>query len=331
MDGAGSRYTILTQFRPCQQARPGSPPHPFYAMNRPKLKLLFIGGYSRCGSTILSNVLGEIDGFLNGGELMFIWDRIRSENGLCGCGAHVCKCEIWSRVIRTAFGGPEKLDCDQLIATRDREWTSTNLAKWLYLPGSRARLEKRIGDYLGHLEKLYAAIATELPGTTIIDSSKNPAYLYFLSLIPGLEIHVVHIVRDARANAYSWLAPKDGFVSKRPVESSLSWNARNLILDRAGARFGDRYMRVKYEEFVQEPKACVENILQHIGATGKDLSYMTPDGVMLKRNHCVYGNPDLFKSGKIQLKLDERWKAMTKGDKLVATTLTWPFMKRYGY
>lgn len=300
-------------------------------MNEKKLKLLYVGGYSRCGSTILSNVLGEVDGYLNAGELMFMWDRIKGANGLCGCGAHVCACPIWSRVIRTGFGAPDQIDCDVLIETRNREWTSSRIMQWLYLPGAKAKLAERIGVYLQHLEKLYSAIATELPGTTIIDSSKNPAYLYFLSMVQAVDIYVVHIVRDSRANAYSWLSQKEGFVPKSPWESSLSWNARNYILDRVGAKFGDRYMRVKYEDFVQNPKGCVESVLRHVGDAGKDLSYIADDGVALRTNHCVYGNPDLFKSGKIKLKLDERWKAMTRSDKVVTTALTWPFMKRYGY
>ena len=150
-------------------------------------------------------------------------------------------------------------------------------------------------------------------------------------MVQAVDIYVVHIVRDSRANAYSWLSQKEGFVPKSPWESSLSWNARNYILDRVGAKFGDRYMRVKYEDFVQNPKGCVESVLRHVGDAGKDLSYIADDGVALRTNHCVYGNPDLFKSGKIKLKLDERWKAMTRSDKVVTTALTWPFMKRYGY
>ena len=58
-------------------------------MNAKKLTVVYIAGYSRCGSTILSNVLGEIPGWFNAGELMYIWNRMSSPDGICGCGAHV--------------------------------------------------------------------------------------------------------------------------------------------------------------------------------------------------------------------------------------------------
>src|SRR3712207_8209479 len=50
------------------------------------VKVLYVVGLGRSGSTILSNSLGQIGGFFSGGELNFIWRHNVLENRLCGCG-----------------------------------------------------------------------------------------------------------------------------------------------------------------------------------------------------------------------------------------------------
>ena len=52
-----------------------------------RVKVLYIAGPGRSGSTVLGNVLGEIEGFFHGGELNFIWEHNLIENRLCSCGA----------------------------------------------------------------------------------------------------------------------------------------------------------------------------------------------------------------------------------------------------
>jgi len=38
----------------------------------PTARVLYIAGWGRSGSTILDNVLGQVDGFFSAGELMFL-------------------------------------------------------------------------------------------------------------------------------------------------------------------------------------------------------------------------------------------------------------------
>lgn len=73
-------------------------------MNRTKITLLYIGGFSRSGSTILSKILGEIDGFFNVGEPLYIWNSMLSRDGICGCGAQISKCKTWNRFLTRRLG-----------------------------------------------------------------------------------------------------------------------------------------------------------------------------------------------------------------------------------
>ena len=59
-----------------------------------RLKVLYLLGSSRTGSTLLDNILGEFDGFFSAGEVRFLWRRLL-ENRRCGCGQPIGGCEVW--------------------------------------------------------------------------------------------------------------------------------------------------------------------------------------------------------------------------------------------
>jgi hypothetical protein len=59
-----------------------------------RTKLLYIGGYSRSGSTLMLRVLGELPGFVAVGELFDIGDRSYRQNRLL---------RLWLRLPRVPF------------------------------------------------------------------------------------------------------------------------------------------------------------------------------------------------------------------------------------
>ena len=69
------------------------------------VKVLYVAGLGRSGSTILANTLGQVEGFFSGGELNFIWKHALIENRLCGCGKPSGECEFWGPVFDGEFGG----------------------------------------------------------------------------------------------------------------------------------------------------------------------------------------------------------------------------------
>jgi hypothetical protein len=70
--------------------------------------VLFIAGGGRSGSTILHNLLGQIDGFVAVGELRYIWGRAALKNQSCGCGVPFSQCVFWHDVMIKAFGGLDR-------------------------------------------------------------------------------------------------------------------------------------------------------------------------------------------------------------------------------
>jgi hypothetical protein len=67
------------------------------------LKVLYIAGVGRSGSTLLERVLGAMPGAVNGGELNAIFSRVAAQNQRCGCGEPFSECPFWTAVGERAF------------------------------------------------------------------------------------------------------------------------------------------------------------------------------------------------------------------------------------
>ena len=78
-----------------------------------QLKVLYIAGSGRSGSTILQNMLGEIEGFQPLGELCSIGHRYL-EKHRCGCGEPLDACGHWKAILNRAFGRFDRPAAHQL-------------------------------------------------------------------------------------------------------------------------------------------------------------------------------------------------------------------------
>src|SRR5207249_8771406 len=108
--------------------RPTSPPwtHPWPATSAagdttsmattgdgaPAVKVLYVAGSGRSGSTILDRILGQVDGFFSAGELCNLWGRGLLARRRCGCGTPVPDCPVWGAVLAEAFGGADQVDAE---------------------------------------------------------------------------------------------------------------------------------------------------------------------------------------------------------------------------
>ena len=68
----------------------------------PAMKVLFLAGKGRSGGTLLANLLGQVPGFFNVGELNRLWDWGLVSNYLCGCGVPVRECPTWTAILDEA-------------------------------------------------------------------------------------------------------------------------------------------------------------------------------------------------------------------------------------
>ena len=67
-------------------------------MSSEKIRILYVSGAGRSGSTLLELMLGQINGFTAAGELRHFWERGVLKNQLCSCGRHFDDCSFWQEV-----------------------------------------------------------------------------------------------------------------------------------------------------------------------------------------------------------------------------------------
>ena len=296
------------------------------------IKVLYIAGWGRSGSTILDNILGQVKGVVSVGELRYIWDRGMIQNRLCGCGAPFRDCDTWKTVFDKAFGGFDGIDPHQMLALRDRCDRTRNL-----MFGRRMNSEAFI-TYRSTLQRLYVAISSVTGAELIVDSSKTPAHGRMLLDIPDLEVSILHLIRDPRAVAYSWQRKKlmddgaDEYMSRfGAVRTSLMWDAMQLATEKLNLN-REQYARLLYEEFVAQPREVLQDLLTRLQMTGSKLPFVEERTVVLEAVHGFSGNPSRFKRGTIVLRLDDEWRNKMSGTgRTIVGVLTSPLLARYGY
>jgi hypothetical protein len=290
------------------------------------LRVLFIGGYGRSGSTLLDRVLGETPGVQSLGEVRHLWREGLGENRRCGCGMPFQDCPYWMAVLRGAFGA-DGVEAGQMLALQqrvDRWWRIPALAA--ASPGEEAR------RYAGVVADLYHAAAAESGARLLVDSSKDVSHGYVLRNVamchPDIDVRVVHLVRDPRAVAFSWLRHKDNPGSGRPMDrwpawrTAVEWDVINAGV--AGLRrLGMPYLRVGYDELITAPRATVERILEFGGAPDAPVAVDGTGTVMLHPSHTAAGNPNRFRSGPTTIAGDSEWRTrMRARDRAVVSLLS---------
>ncbi|MCA1672772.1 MAG: sulfotransferase, partial [Actinobacteria bacterium] len=270
------------------------------AMLDERVKVLFIAGSGRSGSTLLANMLGQLDGYFSAGELRYLFERGVIENRLCGCGAHFRECRLWTAVADRAFGGMDERDAGQAVSRQHRCTRARHLPLMLAARWAPDRFSSRMAGYPEQLSRLYRAVREVTGSRVIVDSSKLPTYGYILGKAPAVDLSVVHLVRDPRAVAYSWTRKKaqpdrgwSGYMQPQaPVKSALLWNLWNASAAAMWGQLPRRYLLLRYEDFIDEPKESMGRILAMMGDDEPALSFLDGRRVTLLPNHTVAGNPD---------------------------------------
>lgn len=303
-------------------------------MDNNKIKVLYISGWGRSGSTILARILGQIDGFFHGGELRTIWVDGLKPNGVCGCGVLVRECPVWNAICDRAFGGINNINPPEITRLqRSTEPRTKEVLLSQFLPNSDAKIQTRLQAYHEILSKLYCSIREVMNSRVIVDDSNHPGYAHTLSMMPEIDLYLIHLIRDPRATAYSWSQrQKKGLGTYSIRNNSLGWDMRNIATEALARRVKGKYLRLFYEDFATHPKATIQKILNFLDEQSSNLPFISENEVQLGISHSVFGNPNRSSSGAIAIKLDDEWKRkLNPSDRKTVTTLTFPLLLKYGY
>jgi hypothetical protein len=301
--------------------------------------VLYIGGTSRSGSTLLECLLARLDNVVVLGEVQHLWQRGVRENQLCACGAAFADCPFWGEVGRRAFGGWDQVDTERVLTLADAVDRQRRMPRTARRHPS-ARVAADVEEYSEHYRRIYDA-AREISGAdVVVDSSKIPPTALCLSHNPRLDLRVLHIVRDSRGVAYSWTKtvtrPETGTGEAMPRfgmgKSTALWMSHNLWMSALSYR-GVPVTRIRYEELVQDAASVVRDAWARLDLPGSGELPMTDrTTIELQPTHSVAGNPMRFSLGTTTLRPDVAWRTkMPARDRRLVTALTYPVLRGMGY
>ncbi|TMR87971.1 sulfotransferase [Nonomuraea basaltis] len=287
-------------------------------------RVIYLGGLGRSGTTLLERLLGELPGVAALGEVVHLWERGVLAEELCGCGVPFPACAFWRQVGERAFGGWTSWLAEQVLALRRRV--------------DRTRRIARIGHRdLAEYARAYQLIYDATGARVVIDSSKH-ASLACCLVTSGVDVCVVHMVRDPRAVAHSWSRtverPEDGRPMTRwgPARTAMHWTAQNAALELLAGR-GACVTTVRYEDLLAAPERTLKVLAHELGlGAGPEFPFVKGRTAWLGPSHTVSGNPMRFHVGRVELRRDDSWvRGLPDGDRRLVNALTWPLRARYGY
>jgi hypothetical protein len=295
-------------------------------------RVAYVAGTGRSGSTLVAQYLERHSGGVHVGELRYLWERGVSENHLCECGSPFDRCEFWTEVMALAYG-------DDLARLSDElKQLSPRVDRIRRIPQAMTGAGRAYGEHrrrYGELvTPLYDAIAKIAGTDLVIDSSKDPSYLFLLSALDDIDVLPLHLVRDPRAVAYSWTRTrrrpeihwKEQYMrTLRPRRAALIWLEYNTAFELFMARRGSS-ARLRYEDFSEDPEATIDRLARTAGTTATAAA----DGN--SRGHSFSGNPMRFDRGPRVVTPDNEWEVgLPLRAQRVVTGLTLPLLPRYGY
>lgn len=302
------------------------------------MKVLYIGGAGRSGSTLLEIILGNLPSFFSVGEVRFFWEYVIRDNSRCGCLAALPDCLFWEKVIRRLKQEPFDLS---YIATLAQQIDRTHKTFWLQTPFPYRQAPTK--TFLTATKILYQTIVETADCDVLVDSSKVPSHLHLLHRIPEIDLHVLHLVRDGRAVAHAWnkqikrRLDETGHQVLMPQHSSIKsllvWMLENHFVTRLGQQLSTtRYTILRYEDFAQSPFPTLQKALDALGLDFADLSHLQNEQVELSSTHSVGGNPIRFQQRPIEIVLDEEWrKNMSTTNQKLLGLLATPTLRSFQY
>ncbi len=227
-------------------------------------KVVFVMGGGHCGSTLLDLILGSHTQAFSLGELKSLATYRLEDGALCG----ICKdaCPFWDgkvsrRVLRHAFLGAH---------------SRQPIVQALY---------KRYG---GMQVALYGHLAQAAGVSLLIDSSKSIWWIRrqcrAIALRPSTEAYLIHMIRDGRAVANSYLRryPERG-MERVATEWARDTKKREAYIQKFSA---SRRMTLSYEQLVSDPEGTAGWLCEWLGIE------MEPEMLRywLHDHHLVGGN-----------------------------------------
>jgi hypothetical protein len=242
-------------------------------VNRERLKVVYVMGAGRSGSTIFGVTLGNCADVFYAGEL----DAWLARSGVPQLdGAE--RTRFWSAV-RDQVSAAEELFGNEAQRCLERSLAAFRIHKW----PTRRRIRRR---YRRIAEDLYCAIGRASGVTHIVDTSHYPLRARELQQLDGVDLYLVYLVRNPHSVVASFRRKDVAQYSKSPLRTNAYLWLTNLLAVSVFLRHPrDRRLVVRYEDLIENPREMLRHILARV-----DSHAAPPDLASLKTGIPFQGN-----------------------------------------
>lgn len=264
-------------------------------MTESKIKLIYIAGEIRSGTTVLDLLISDSRDVISVGELLNLEDFIdkkdigKSCNWICSCGKQVENCTFWSNII------------DRHIAIRNNRITTK--ARKIYSDEQNMQIAENCWN-------IAKKIAENEKKKIILDSSKTDLQLKFLEKTKnGNKLIVIYLIRDSRAVSYSksnWDIKFNRRKKPAFTRHMIRWLITNIsIIKLLSKKNKTESIVLSYEIFAKHPSRTLKMIFEkfNINSADKDLNIISLAG-----KHTIAGTPNKSRLKNKPITLDTRWK-----------------------
>lgn len=259
------------------------------------MRLIYICGVGRSGSTVIERVLSSSPAVFAVGEFHCLW-RLPMQSLTCSCGKPMQGCNFWRAIITAA-----DIDGAWLRRMKDLEY---RVARHGLIARERFDLERlrRLPEVREFVERrmiVLTAVADASGADIVIDSSKAPPHAWLLAACA--DPLILHLQRDSRDWIASVRTPKFdqglGEFQRKPgfLDAVGEWTKTSLSLGLLARQ--TPINDISYEHFADSPRLCLEQSV--LGSTIKSaldtIAWTAPASVSPSPDyHSLMGNPDRY-------------------------------------
>lgn len=232
------------------------------------MKILYVAGLAHCGSTYLSRILNRHSSIFSTGEITDLHEQVEHEFEYCSCqvGEEVLEspCPFWVKVTNRL-----QTECDvefddiaRVSLNRQIEWIRALKG---YLTG------RGFPDFKQGNRNLFRVIREETGCSVVLDASKSPWRLLPLARSFPEQIRILHLVKAPTNQMASKVNRGFGFYRS----ALMKYLRKNVLIHRLFSDT-DRYLRVKFEDFIQSPDGVLHRLFDWVGVDFEDPFHSEP-------------------------------------------------------
>jgi hypothetical protein len=276
------------------------------------VNVIYVAGWMRSGTTLLTEMLAPYPGVLAAGELSGLWQAV-VRNSSCTCGMLIRDCSVWGAGLESAArdeGVATEADYARMVDLSRRVNRTRRCPEYARLIRRRELgLPDDVARYIAVTEATLRGALDASRSHTVVDSSKLPAGI-LLHELSGRDVTVAHVWRDARAVAYSESKTRNVSAGlgeeppgRGPAKSLFFWVGANLSV-RFYSRNVGNYAVIDYVDLTSSPALSGELVERLLPSELRGRRGAGQLGV----GHIAVGNPRRFGGAERSIVTDEKWR-----------------------